>query len=74
MLVTPSYVNTVELKGIPHDLFLELVNGDKILYRGYVPDVSIGTAEFRVKIGLTLTNLLHEVNIVLGIKWLQRID
>ena len=72
--VTPSCVARVGLKGIPRDVFLELGNGEKYLSRGYVPDVPIVIAGLKVKIGLTVTNLLHEVDLVLGINWLQLIN
>ena len=62
--ITPSCITTVGLKGIPCDIFLELGNGEKCLSRGYAPVV---TARLTVKIGLTVTNLLHEVDLVLGI-------
>ena len=42
-------------------------NGEKYLSRGYVPEVPVVTAGLTVKIGLTVTNLLHEVDLVLGI-------
>ena len=58
-------------KGIPRDVFLELGNNEKYLYRGHVLDVPIATTGLTVKIGLTVTNLLHEVDLVLGINWLQ---
>ena len=72
--ITPSYVARVGLKGIPHDVFLELGNGEKYLSRGYVLDVPIAIARLTVKIGLTVTNLLHEVDLVLGINWLQLVN
>ena len=65
--VTPTCVTKCGLKGIPRDIFLELGNGDKILSRGYIPDVPIVTARLIVKVGLTVTNLLHEVDLVLGV-------
>ena len=65
--VTPSCVARMGLKGIPRDMLLELGNGEKYLSRGYVPDVPIAIAELAVKIGLTVTNLLHEMDHVLGI-------
>ena len=55
-------------------MFLELGNGQKYLSRGYVPDVPIVTARLTVKIGLTVTNLLHDVDLVLGINWLQLVN
>ena len=72
--VTPSCVTKVGLKGLPRDVFLELGNGQKYLSRGYVPDVPIVTAGLTVKIGLTVTNLLHEVDLVLGMNWLQLVN
>ena len=64
--ITPC-VTATRLKGIPHDIFHELGNGEKYLSRGYVPDVPMATAAFTVKVGLTVTNLLHNVDFVLGI-------
>ena len=72
--VTPSYIAVVGLKGIPRDIFLELVNGEKYLSRGYVSNVLVVTVGMTDKIGLTMTNLLHEVDLVLGINWLQLVN
>ena len=62
------------LKGLPWDGFLELGNGQKYLSRGYVPDVPIVTAGLTVIVGLTVTNLLYEVDLVLGMNWLQLVN
>ena len=67
-------MTAVGLKGTPRDVFLELGNGEKYLSRGYVPEVPVVTAGLTVKIGLTVTNLLHEVDLVLGINWLQLVN
>ena len=67
-------MNAVGLKGTPQDIFLKLGNGEKYLSRGYVLDVPVVTAGLTVKIGLTVTALLHEVDLVLGINWLQSIN
>ena len=72
--VTPTCVSAVGLKGTPRDVFLELGNGEKYLSRGYVPEVPVVTTGLTVKIGLTVTNLLHEVDLVLGINWLQLVN
>ena len=72
--VTPSCVAKVGLKGIPQDVFLELGNGQKYLSRGCVPQVPIATAGLVVKMDLTVTNLLHEVDLVLGMNWLQLVN
>ena len=49
--VSPSYVTACGLKGVPRDVFLELRNGEKILSRGYVPDIPVVTADLTVKNG-----------------------
>ena len=64
--ITPSCVTAVGLKGQPQDTFLELGNGQKYLSRGFVPDVPIVTVGLTVRVGLTVTSLLHEVDLVLG--------
>ena len=69
--VTSTCVMTCGLKVKPRDIFLELGNGEKFLSRGFIPDVPIVIAGLIVKIGLTVTNLLHEVDLVLGMTWLQ---
>ena len=71
---TPACITTVGLKGVPGDIFLELGNGEKILSRGYVPDVPVVTPGLTIKVGLTVTNLLHEVDLMLGINWLQLVN
>ena len=58
------------IKGSTRDTLLEVGNGEKFLSRGYVSDVPIVTAGLTVKVGLTVTNLLHEVDLVLGVNWL----
>ena len=72
--MTPACVAAVQLKGIPHDVFLELGNGQKYLSRGYVPDVPVVTASLTVKIGFTITTLLHDVDLVLGMNWLELVN
>ena len=72
--VTPVCVTTVGLKGKPQDTFLELGNGQKFLSRGFVPTIPVVTAGLTVKVGLTVTNLLHEVDLVLGVNWLQLVN
>ena len=62
------------LKGQPQDTFLELGNGQKFLSRGSVPDVPVVIAGLTVRVGLTVTSLLHEVDLVLGVTWLQLVN
>ena len=68
--VTPTCVTKCGLKGIPCNIVLELGNGDKILSRGFIPNGPIVTVGLIVKVGLIVTNLLHEVDLVLGVNWL----
>ena len=72
--ITPACVMAVGLKGKPQDTFLELGNGQKFLSRGFVPDVSVVTAGLTVCLGLTVTSLLHNVDLVLGMNWLQLVS
>ena len=72
--ITPACITAVGLKGIPRDIFLELGNGQKYLSRGFVPDAPVVTAGLTVKVGLTVTNLLHEVDLVLGVNWLELVN
>ena len=65
--VTPACVKAGGLKGTPRDIFLELENGEKYLSRGYVPDVPVVTAGLTMKVGLIVTALLHEMDLVFGI-------
>ena len=67
----PSCITAVGLKGQPQDTFLELGNGQKFLWRGLVFDVPVVTAGLTVRVGLTVTSLLHEVDLVLDINELQ---
>ena len=69
--ITPACMIAIRLKGQTRDIFLELGNGEKFLSRGYVAYVPVVTASLTMKIGLTVTHLLHEVDLVLGINWLQ---
>ena len=54
--------------------FLELADGTQILSAGKAPAVlfSIGVNSFRMD--FTVTKLLHGVDLVLGMNWLQRIN
>ena len=72
--VSPSCVSACGLKRVSHDVFLELRNGERILSRGYIPDIPVITAGLIVKMGLTVTNLLHNVDLVLGMNWLQIVN
>ena len=72
--VTASYVIAVGLKGQPQDTFLELGNDQKFLSRGLVPNVPVVIAGLTMRVGLTVTSLLHEVGLVLGVNWRQLVN
>ena len=52
----------------------ELGNGDRILSRGKVNDVPVVTTGLSVKLDLTITKLLHSVDVVLGLNWLCTVN
>ena len=64
--IAPTCITTIGLKGKPQDTFLELGNGQKFLSRGFIPAVPVVTAGLTICVGLTVTTLLHNVDLVLG--------
>ena len=71
--ISPSCVTCTGLTGKRSDTFLELGNGQRVLSRGYVPDVLVTIAGHTSKEDLTITTLLHEVDVVLGMTWLKSV-
>ena len=49
-----------------HNTFLELRDGKKVLSQGRAINIPIVTAGFAMKTDLTVSNLLHSVDVVLG--------
>ena len=47
---------------------------EKFLTRGFIPDAPIVTAGLTVQLVLTVANLLHDVDLVLGMTWLQLVN
>ena len=72
--ISSGAVLPLGLKSTSEDTLLELGNGDRILSRGKVKDVPGVTAGLSVKLDLTVTKLLHSVDLVLGINWLQTVN
>ena len=72
--VSPACVTACGLKGVPSGVFLELGNGEKILSKGYIPDIPVVTAVLTVKTGPTITSLFHDVDLVLGMNWLKLVN
>ena len=63
-----------ELSVESHHTFLELGDGKKVLSRGRAIDVPVVTSGYTVKMNLTVSRLLHGVDVVLGMTWLQEVD
>ena len=57
-----------------HNTFLELGTGEKALSRGLVRQTPISVAGVMRKVDLTVSKLLHGVDIVLGINWLESVN
>ena len=72
--VSAPAVKPLGLSTVHENTFLELGDGQKILSRGKVLNVPIVTAGLTVKMDLTVTSLLHEVDLILGINWLQLVN
>lgn len=65
-LVSRGTVLPLGLKSTSEDTLLEVRNEDHILSRGKVNDVLVVTVRLNVKLDLIVTNLLHNVDAVLG--------
>ena len=72
--VTPECSTIAGLSCVPHDTFLELGNGARALSRGMVQGAPITLAGVTTRLDLTVSSLLHEVDIVLGINWLKTVN
>ena len=72
--MTPECSTIAGLSCVPHDTFLELGNGARALSRGMVQGAPITLAGVTTKLDLTVSSLLHEVDIVLGINWLKTVN
>ena len=68
--ISPAGVTKCGLNVEAHNTFLELGDGKKVLSRGRAIDVPIVTASYSAKTDLTVSNLLHGVDVVLGMTWL----
>ena len=72
--MTPECSTIAGLSCVPHDTFLELGNGARALSRGMVEGAPITLAGVSTNLNLTISSLLHEVDIVLGINWLKTVN
>ena len=72
--ISPAGVTRCGLSVESHHTFLELGDGKKVLSRGRAIDVPVVTYGYKMKLNLTVTNLLHGVEMVLGMTWLKEAD
>ena len=72
--ISPAGVTRCGLAVESHHTFLELGDGKKVLSWGRAVDVPIVTSGYTVKINLTVSRLLHGVDVVLGLTWLKVAD
>ena len=64
--ISPAGVTQCGLTIESHNTFLELGDRKKVLSRGRVVDVPVVTFGYSMKANLMVSNLLHSVDIVLG--------
>ena len=72
--ISPEVVQTAQLHWESHDTFFELGNGERILSRGRVTNIPIVTGNHCKRCNLTVTSLLHQVDLVLGVSWLKQVN
>ena len=72
--ISPAGVMKCGLNVESHNTFLELGDGKKVLSRGRAVDVPVVTSGYTMRTNLTVSNLLHGVDVVLGMTWLKVAD
>ena len=72
--ISPAGVMQCGLTVESHNTFLELGDGKKVLSRGRAVDVPVVTSGYTMRTNLTVSNLLHGVDLVLGMTWLKVAD
>ena len=72
--ISPAGVTQCGLIVESHNTFLELGDGKKVLSQGRAVDVLVVTFGYKMKTNLTVTSLLHGVDLVLGMVWLKVAD
>ena len=72
--ISPAGVTQCGLTVESHNTFLELGDGKKVLSRGRAVDVPVVTSGYTMRTNLTVSNLLHGVDVVLGMTWLKVAD
>ena len=72
--ISPAGVTKCGLRVESHNTFLELGDGKKVLSQGRAVDVPVVTSGYTMRTNLTVNNLLHGVDVVLGMTWLKVVD
>ena len=72
--ISPAGVMQCGLTVESHNTFLELRDGKKVLSWGRAVNVPVVTSGYTMRTNLTVSNLLHGVDIVLGMTWLKVAD
>ena len=72
--ISPAGVTKCGLSVESHNTFLELGDGKKVLSRGRAVDVPVVMSGYTLRTNLTVSNLLHGVDVVLGMTWLKVAD
>ena len=72
--ISPAGVMQCGLRVESHNTFLELGDGKKVLSRGPAVDIPVVTSGYTMRTNLTVSNLLHGVDLVLGMTWLKVAD
>ena len=72
--ISPAGVTQCGLTVESHNTFLELGDGKKVLSQGRAVDVPVVTSGFTMRTNLMVTNLLHGVDLVLGMAWFKVAD
>ena len=72
--ISLQIVQTAQLQWEPHDTFLQLGNGERILSRGHATNIPVVTRNHCTRCNLTITSLHHQVDLVLGVSWLKQVN
>ena len=72
--VSPEVVQTTQFQWEPHDTFLELGNGERIMSRCRITNVPVVTGNHCTRCNLTVASLLHQADLVLGVSWLKQVS
>ena len=72
--VTPGAVFRLGLHSIAELCMLELADGCKIMTNGKVPAALVQIASSSARVDMTVSPLLHAVDVILGVTWLSSVN